>query len=319
MNASWGFDTTGDEVVSALADRVKGRIFLITGPSAGGLGAAAAISLAKAQPAAIVLAGRSLSKIQHVAEAIVAASPGTKVVTVQLDLSSFASVRAAAAEILANPEIPHIDVLINNAGVLATPFGKTVDGIEQQFATNHLGHFLLTALLFPKIKERVVTLASSGHRLGEPALLEDYNYETRAYISWLAYGQSKYANVLFSNELARRYGDKGLMAVALHPGDINTPLMRHIDADREAERALLMPRVLADKDWEPIKYKTLENGCSTILVAALAPDVPNGAYLVDCKLGKPNAITRDEEAAKKLWEMSERLVGEKFSEIEKTE
>ncbi|EJD38699.1 NAD(P)-binding protein [Auricularia subglabra TFB-10046 SS5] len=318
MNASWGWETTGDEVVSALADRVKGRIFLITGPSPNGLAAATAIALANAQPEVIVLAGRTPAKFQPVCDAILAASPGTKVVTVQLDLSSFASVRAAAAEILTNDEIPHIDVLINNAGVLATPFGKTVDGIEQQFATNHLGHFLLTSLLLLKLKDRVISIASSGHRLGEPEFLEDYNYnwETRKYNAWLAYGQSKLANVLFANEIARRYGSTGLKAYSLHPGDIMTELLRHIDEERNKEREELYPRVLADPDWETIKMKTLDNGCSTILVAALAPesDLPNGSYLANCQIGSPKATTRDVDAAKKLWELSERLVGQKFGE-----
>lgn len=163
--------------------------------------------------------------------------------------------------------------------------------------TNHVGPFLLTALLLPKLKDRVVSVASSGHRLGELEFLEDYNFETRPYNAWLAYGQSKLANVLFANELARR---TGLKAYSLHPGDIMTELLRNIDDERAREREELYPRVLADKDWEPIKMKALDNGCSTILVAALAPerDLPNGSYLANCQIGSPKATTRDAEAAR---------------------
>lgn len=194
----------------------------MTGPSPKGIGASGLIALAKGHPRALVLAGRTPSAFASVAQQISSIDPAIHVVSVALDLSSLASVRAAATELLANADIPHIDVLINNAGVMACPYSLTADGIEMQFGTNHIGHFLFTSLLMPKLlkasEPRVVNLSSSGHRFGRLEQYEDYNWEKTPYNAWSAYGQSKLANVLFTNELARRFGTRGLKAYSVHPG-----------------------------------------------------------------------------------------------------
>ncbi len=137
-----------------------------------------------------------------------------RVVVVQCDLASLASVRAAAKEVLADASIPHIDVLINNAGIMACPYALTVDGVESQFATCHLGHFLLTALLWPKAKGgRVVNVSSAGHRFFKGSF-DDYNFEREKYAPFAGYGNGKAANVLFSVALAQR----GVASYSLMPG-----------------------------------------------------------------------------------------------------
>ena len=187
-------DTTGSEVVNAFLDRVKGKIrastvslrsftidnlVLITGPSEGGLGAETARTLAIASPALIILAGRSSAKIKPVVDDIKSAHPNVATKYVHLDLSNQASVEEAAVSISAG--VRKIDILINNAAIMACPFTKTVDGIESQFGINHIGHFLLTNLLMEKIvaagsDSRIVNISSSGHRMAD-VRFDDWNFE----------------------------------------------------------------------------------------------------------------------------------------------
>ncbi|KZW02492.1 NAD(P)-binding protein [Exidia glandulosa HHB12029] len=311
-HAEFGERTTGDEVVSAFAERVKDRIFVVTGPSATGIGATTLTSLAKAHPAALVLAGRNPATFSSVVDEIKRIDPNIKVVTVVLDLSSLAGTRKAAAELLGNADIPHIDVLINNAGIMATPFAKTADGIESQFHACHIGHWLFTNLLLPKLRAArepvVVNLTSSGHRFGTGDF-DDINFEKKPYNPWAAYGNGKCANVLFSVSLTER----GIKSVAVQPGWVGTDLGRHLTDDVFNE--LLTVWVPNTPNIEAIEYKkTLEEGCSTTLVAALDPKVPAAAYLRDCQVGEdvaPQAVDRVNAA--KLWEISNALTGETFA------
>lgn len=193
--ANFGHSTTGAEVVEYFKNRVKGKIskttiahrrlallisiiVLITGPSDGGIGAETAISLAAGSPACILLAGRSLSKIQPVIDRISGAYPDVQTQFFPLDLSSQSAVREAAACI--NESVRSIDILINNAAIMACPFAKTVDGIESQFGTNHIGHFLLTNLIMKPLiagqGARIVNVSSSGHRMSD-VQLDDCNFE----------------------------------------------------------------------------------------------------------------------------------------------
>ncbi|EJD43384.1 NAD(P)-binding protein [Auricularia subglabra TFB-10046 SS5] len=303
--------TTGNEVVAAFADRVKGRIFVITGPSPTGIGASTLTSLAKGHPATLVLAGRTPSKFQPVVDEVKAIDANIRVVSVTLDLASIASTRAAAQAILNNADIPRVDVLINNAGIMATPFALTADGIESQFHADHIGHFLLTNLLLPKLRAApepvVVNLTSSGHRFGTGDF-EDYNFETRPYNGWDAYGQAKIANVLFTQSLAQR----GFRSLAVHPGWVATDLAR--DTTQDLFQELFEKRAAVTPNFEPLDFqKNLAQGCSTTLVGALDPAVPNGAYLRDCQVHASSPESGDPKKAEALWALSNKLVGESFA------
>lgn len=205
---------------------------MITGPSEGGIGAQTAICLAQANPAELFLLGRTESKASSVIEQIKTISPETSVQFVQTDLASFSSIRSAAATI--NKSAKKIDILINNAGIMAvTNYTLTPEGIESQFGSNHIGHFLLANLLMSKILAagrgaRIVSLTSNGHLISG-VRFEDYNFDNgKAYDPWAGYGQSKTANILFSVSLAEKLGPKGILSFAVHPGSIYTNLGRNV-------------------------------------------------------------------------------------------
>jgi NAD(P)-dependent dehydrogenase (short-subunit alcohol dehydrogenase family) len=198
-----------------LLAQAKIRAVLVTGVSPGGIGAETAISIASQKPDLIILASRDVSKIEKTAATIEELYPGTPTRTLKLDLGSLTAVREAAKEVNTYPET--IDVLINNAAVMACPYSTTEDGFETQFGTNYLGHFLFTVLLLGKLTKgtgRVVNVSSSGHDRG-PVRFDDPGFsDGEKYDPWLAYGQSKTAIILFSVELARR----GVNSFSLHPG-----------------------------------------------------------------------------------------------------
>ncbi|KAL8366223.1 hypothetical protein RB595_004812 [Gaeumannomyces hyphopodioides] len=315
-------ETNGIDVVKHFHDQVKGKIFALTGPSAGGIGAEAAISLAYGAPTLILLLGRSAERVQTVIEAIRAVDASVPVKFVQVDLSSLASVRAAAKAILADHDVPRIDVLINNAGIMAAPFSLSVDGIESQFAAGHVGHFLLTNLLMPKLRAaegetRVVNVSSLANRMG-PVRFDDPNFtEPGSYTPFGAYGQVKRANVLFTvalNERLANGGGGGIRAYSLHPGSIPTNLQAHTNPEMLAEAR----ETLKEFERQLSMIKTTQQGCSTHLRAALDPDLPkeDGVYLSDCvlttdpsELDQASLVPGD---AEKLWTLSEKLVGQEF-------
>ena len=296
-------DTTTDEVVEGLD--LSGQTIVITGATSG-LGKESARALAQTG-AHLVLCGRNDEKGQAVAEEI-----GGDAEFHHLDLASLDEVRRSADGLLS--KIERLDVLMNNAGVMACPLDHTADGFEMQFGTNHLGHFLWTARLFPllmaSVPSRVVNLSSQGHLLGGVDL-DDPNYERREYQKWEAYGQAKTANILFTRELERRFGDLGLHAYAVHPGTIITELGRHLEAEdfeyiaaRQAERPAGGPKT---------GFKPVEEGAATQVYAATGDDIPGGSYLADGAVAPYVADhARDDEAAARLWTLSEELVGEPF-------
>lgn len=310
----FGYDTSGSQVVEVFKDVVKGKTFVITGPSDGGIGAETATCLAAGSPELLVLAGRSLGKIQPVIDRINAINPAVRTKFVILDLSSLASVREAAASI--NAGVERIDVLINNAAVMAVPFSKTVDGIESQFGTNHIGHFLLTDLIMPKILAagpgaRIVNLSSLSHRMAD-VNLDDYNFDHGAeYHPSSAYGAAKSANILFTLALAKRLKSEEVKAISLHPGSVATNLQSYMTPEL-AEETMQMIRDKTGRPFERPKLKSIQQGCSTTLVAALDPSISSGDYLEDCNPAEPEAHVMDKQKAEKLWLLSEKLVGQKF-------
>ena len=321
MTNSLGPTTTATDVLDGV-DRADRR-FVVTGASSG-LGEESTRALT-AGGASVTMLARNESKLAEAVGRVRAAVPDATISTGIVDLASFDSIRAFAGTYLADHG--PIDVLMNNAGVMACPQSETVDGFEMQFGTNHLGHFLLTALLFPAVTAgeapRVVNLTSAGHTTSDVDL-DDIGFERTPYDPWLAYGRSKTANALFSRGLAQRYGDVGLLSFAVHPGGIVTDLGRHLTEELMAQ---MMERSAARAaewdDGERMQFKTVEAGAATQVWAAVAPGLGehNGAYLADCQLGleggNPNKTgfsshILDDTNTERLWTISEDLVGEAF-------
>jgi NAD(P)-dependent dehydrogenase (short-subunit alcohol dehydrogenase family) len=227
-----------------------------------------------------------------------------------LDLADLDTVVTYADGVLAAHD--RIDLLVNNAGVMATPFGRTKDGFETQFGTNHLGHFLLTVRLLPAIRcaapgARIVNVSSAGHRASDIDW-DDPNYEHRAYDKWEAYGQSKTANILFAVELERRLGADGIHAYAVHPGMIATRLGRHLD---RSDYETLKERARRSPAGGLPGYKSLAEGAATTIYAATSPDLAGtgGVYLADEAISDEHAPwALDRDNARRLWELSERLL-----------
>ncbi|WP_433803208.1 oxidoreductase [Actinomycetospora sp. CA-084318] len=240
-----------------------GRTFVVTGANSG-LGLVAATELV-AHGAHVVLACRNTDKGEQAAARIAAdGGPGTTAVE-ELDLADLASVRKFAARL----EGP-VDVLINNAGLMAIPEQRTVDGFEMQFGTNVLGHVALTGLLLDRLTDRVVTLSSQMHRLGS-IRLDDLNWERRRYQRWLAYGQSKLADLMFAYELERRFVAAGssLRSMAAHPGYSATNLQSRTESFQDAVMGVFN-RIVAQGP---------EMGALPELHAATVPDLPGGVYI----------------------------------------
>ncbi|KAK9327159.1 hypothetical protein V1520DRAFT_66095 [Lipomyces starkeyi] len=319
----WSWGTTGVEVVTAFGSKVKGSTVVITGPSAGGIGAETAITLASGSPSLIILTGRTESNIIPVISEIDTKYPSVLVKFIPLDLSSQASVRSAAAKI--NESVQKIDFLINNAAIMAAPYSKSVDGIESQFATNYIGHFLLTNLIIGKLLKagpgaRIVNVSSSAHRSGTIRFDDPGFSDGKFYNEWEAYAQSKSANILFSRALATKLEPHGCFAFSCHPGSIKSGLQVHLRANESILADGLARAAAAEKaagrEFIREPQKSLEQGCSTTLVALLDPSIEdqNGAYLVNGDIAGnplPEYLTRKENE-NKLWLLSEELVGEKF-------
>lgn len=321
MTQEFGARSTTDEVLAGID--LHGKRILVTGTSAG-LGVETARALA-AHGADVVGAARDLAKARAATASVRdgAGSGGGSFDLVELDLASLASVRACADALLADGR--RFDVVIANAGVMAPPFGRTADGFETQFGTNHLGHFVLINRIAPLIRDggRLVTLSSAGHRLADIDL-DDPNFERTAYDPWIGYGRSKTANALFAVEFDRRHRARGVRAAALHPGGINTELGRHMsEADMEGLVASINAAHAA-AGLPPFEFKTIPQGAATsVWVAAVAEaDAIGGRYCEDCHVADVQegegirsgvrAYALDPQRAQALWKKSEDLVGERF-------
>jgi NAD(P)-dependent dehydrogenase (short-subunit alcohol dehydrogenase family) len=279
---------------------LQGRTFVVTGANSG-IGLAAARGFGRAG-ARVVLAVRDVAKGEAAA-----ASIGGETEVRELDLADLASVRA-----FADAWDGDLDVLVNNAGVMAVPERRTKDGFEMQFGTNHLGHFALTNLLLPHVRDRVVVVASGAHRMGS-IHLDDLNWERHGYQRWRAYGQSKLANLLFMSELQRRLGEAGssIRALAAHPGYAATNLQHHTESGLQNAIMAIGTRVVGQSE---------EMGALPTLFGA-TQDLPGDTYVGPDGLaeqrGHPKVVgrsgaARDMETAARLWELSEELTGVAF-------
>lgn len=301
---TWSTDDIGD---------LRGRTAVVTGPTVGGIGFHTALELAR-HGARVALAGRTPAKLDAAAEAITAEVPQAALETLVVDLSDLSSVRAAGDEAGA---LGPIHLLVNNAGIMATPFRRTVDGLESQMATNHFGPFLLTGLLLDQLvasgEGRVVTLSSQAHRLARSAPLGDPRARRR-YSRWRVYGQTKLANLLFTFELDRRLRRAGLpvLSLAAHPGLAGTHLAVNGQlGGTEGRRAAIL-----DAAVKAIAQSAAA-GAWPGLMAATA-DLPGGTYVgpggPGQASGRPRVVgtaplARDEMAQRRLWETSEATVG----------
>ena len=326
MAANLGAKSTTEDVLEGI--NLRGKRILVTGVSAG-LGVETARALA-AHSADVVGAARDLGKAQRATSEIneAAAETGATLELVELDLASLKSVRTAADKLVADGRL--FDVIIANAGVMATSFGKTEDGFETQFGTNHLGHFVFVNRIAKLIKNggRLVNLSSAGHRYSDVDL-NDPNFEVTPYAPFVAYGRSKTANILFAVEFDRRHGDRGVRATAVHPGGIATELARHMpDGAMEAWVQQIQEQRAAA--GEPrFEFKSIPQGAATSVwagVVASAEEV-GGKYCEDCHVGELIAADSqvsviakgvrgyalDPENAKALWKKSEEMVGETFA------
>ena len=315
MTSSFGALSTTDDVLAGI--NLAGKRILVTGASAG-LGVETCRALA-ARGAAVIGAARDLDKARNATAVVDAAAKvsGGSFELVQLDLASLTSVRAASASLLAAGQ--PLDVIIANAGVMACPLGRTADGFETQFGTNHLGHFVFINGVVPLMRRggRIVNVSSAGHRFADVDL-EDPNFESTAYHPFVAYGRSKTANILFAVGLDRRLASKGIRASALHPGVIQTELGRHLTPELIAQ---IMP---SGAGASTMVFKTVPQGAATsVWSAVVAPaEAVGGRYCEECHVA---AVTNDAAAregvrayaldparADALWAKSEAMVGERF-------
>ncbi|MEU8223001.1 SDR family NAD(P)-dependent oxidoreductase [Kribbella sp. NPDC048915] len=296
------YDSTAAEVIAGVD--LSGRRAVVTG-GASGIGVETVRALAGAG-ADVTLAVRNTATGERVAAEIIESTGNNHVYVARIELADRASVRAFA-ETWDGP----LHILVNNAGVMAEPLQRTPEGWEHQFATNHLGHFGLTLGLHGALAAagdaRVVSLSSRAHQRSD-VHFDDIHFERRPYDPWLAYGQSKTANVLFAVEAAKRWASDGIVVNAVMPGGIRTPLQRHL-SDEEM------------KQFDGYQWKTTEQGASTSVLLAGSPLVAGvtGKYFEDNNEALPYAegqnggvmeYALDPESAARLWDVSEQMLAQ---------
>jgi len=323
--STFGATSTTEDVLSGV--NLKGKRILVTGVSAG-LGVETARSLV-AHGAYVMGAARDLIKAEGATEQVrkdAAANDGGFEL-IELDLGDLKSVRAAADKLITKGEL--FDVVIANAGLMATPFGHTVDGFETQFGTNHLGHFVFVNRIAPLIRDggRLVNLSSAGHRYSNVDL-DDPNFEKTPYEPFVAYGRSKTANILFAVAFDKRHRGRGVRATAVHPGGIQTELGRYSEPGRIEKLLADINRQLAEQGKGPFQWKTVPQGAATSVWAGVVAsgDEVGAQYCENCHVGivvaddvpvtviseGVRAYALDPANAEALWKKSEEMVGESF-------
>ncbi|KAI4973866.1 short-chain dehydrogenase TIC 32, chloroplastic-like isoform X1 [Hordeum vulgare subsp. vulgare] len=305
--SGFGSASTAEEVTSGID--ASHLTVIVTGATNGiGMETARVLALRGAK---VIIPARTLENGMKVKERLADEVPGSRLHVMEMDLSSLDSVRRFARSFNSSHE--HLNVLINNAGIMACPFQLSKDGIELQFATNHVGHFLLTNLLLDKMEStaketgvqgRIVTVASSAHIRsdGSGFDLSKLNDKSK-YNGCNAYAVTKLANILHANELSRRFQERGcnLTSNSLHPGLIETSIIRYVESSRIWASLFNVIRPFA---------KDVPQGAATTCYLALHPGVSgvSGKYFTDCNEARPTSVARDAELAKRLWAFSEELV-----------
>ncbi|KRF34830.1 oxidoreductase [Nocardioides sp. Soil805] len=298
--------------VSDLPD-LTGRTVLVTGTTRGGLGHHTALELARVG-ARVVLAGRGADRLAETEAAITAEVPGARLERLVVDLADLSSVRRAGEEA---SRFGPIDVLVNNAGIMAVPHRRTVDGLESQMATNHFGPFLLTGLLLPQVTAaggRVVTLSSSMHKVARRAPLGDPRHQEGRYRRWRVYGESKLANLLFTFDLDRRCREAHLpvTALAAHPGFAGT----HLVVNGQLGGARGGPAAILDAAVKAVSQSAAAGAWPTLMAATA--DLPGSTYVGPSGPGEmsgtpqvvtPRRLAMDPDAQRRLWEISQDVTG----------
>jgi NAD(P)-dependent dehydrogenase (short-subunit alcohol dehydrogenase family) len=321
----FGATSTTEDVLSGV--NLRGKRILVTGVSAG-LGVETARSLA-AHGANVVGAARDLNKAETATAQVRkdASANGGSFDLIALDLGDLKSVRDSSNKLLEKGE--PFDVVIANAGVMATPFTYTKDGFEMQFGTNHLGHFVFVNRIASLIRAggRLINLSSAGHRYSNVDL-QDPNFERTEYEPFVAYGRSKTANILCALAFDNRHRERGVRAAAVHPGGIRTELGRYTDVGRLETMIAQINKQLAAEGKAPFQLKTVPQGAATsVWAAVVAPaDEIGGRYCENCHAGNVvpddatitvasegvRAYALDPTNAEALWKKSEEMVGESF-------
>lgn len=308
--------TTAEEVLGSID--LTGKLAVITGGSTG-IGKETARVLAKAG-ADIYIGARDVEKLETARNELAANASG-KIYSARLDLMEPASANEFADAVL---ELDRpIDLLINNAGVMATPFQRNSLGMEMQYATNYVGHAIITSRLAAALvqagESRLVSLASLGHQFSPP-VLEDLNFDQREYDKFVSYGQSKTGNILLAVKVAKELGGKGVTALAVHPGMIETELTRYMSTE-ELEAATVKT---IENSGQDIPMKTIPQGAATTVWAATSPEFKGKGplYLEDCRVARiieqPNmadgvlAYALDEKLANDMWKKTEELLGQEL-------
>jgi len=316
----FGFHTTAEEVVDLYANEIKGKNVLVTGTSLNGLGAETALQIAK-YANLVIITGYNAGRLQLTEDAIKKDVPHANIRKLNLDLSTMATTRKAAAEVLAYPEPLH--VLINNAAAAIGEYKVTSDGFESQFATDHINPFIFTNLILPKIRAsktenflpRIIYVSSSAHAFGGGIHWDDLKFKDGAeYERWTGYSQCKTANILIAGEMARRLKGEVLL-YSLHPGLIWTNIVDAIPSPDMIRQGMV------DQDGRPMEsekwhWKTVPQGAATQVLAAFAPEIADqsGSYLDDCQIhnDRLEPYAADPANATRLWKLTEKLIGEEF-------
>ncbi|KAJ7643080.1 hypothetical protein DFH06DRAFT_1477288 [Mycena polygramma] len=321
MSPNFSFNTTAEEVATEFSQEIKGKNVLVTGTSLNGIGFETVRAIAK-HANLVIITGYNNERLKLSEDAIKKDIPSANIRRLTLDLASLAGVRKAAAEVNAYPEPIH--VLIHNAAAAMGPFKLSADGLESQFATDHVGPFLLTKLLTPKLlasasasyTPRVIFVSSAAHSFGlgiDFATIEHANPET--YTSTGSYFRAKSANILTALELSKR--SKGAInAYSLHPGVILTNMNQKEESLAEMQ-ALGVLGPDGQPNTESIQWKTIPQGAATTVAAAFDPRINDqpGAYLEDSTVKNESvaAHSSDPATAARLWAMTEKIVGEEFT------
>ncbi|KAK3780063.1 hypothetical protein RRG08_061830 [Elysia crispata] len=285
-------------------ETIEGKTVIVTGANTG-IGKETVRDLAK-RGGRVIMACRNMEKGEKARREIIEETQSDSVLLKELNLSSFESIQKFAKDF--NETEPRLDILINNAGVMACPRAETHDGLELQLGTNHFGHFLLTNLLLDKLKacapSRIVIVSSLMHSFGK-INFDDLNSE-KSYGAWTAYNQSKLANVLHALELTNRLKDTGVTANSLHPGSVNTDLQRHVKSG-------VLGRLFFGTLGKMFMIDAVQ-GAQTTLRLALDPALEqvSGKYFADCKERAASERARNEADAKRLWDVTEEIIQQRL-------